>query len=160
MKKSPQTAVGRDFTLGPGPKFDIVFVRSALITWVGSADKPLLSSSWTILCLSGTANSDKWTLDLCRFHQNNKIWNSRWVSICPRRNHPTYMLKSKWVTKCAYTLLQKCKHAHTNHVLHLLRRRVSVSADRARCCTRIFSLMYSAKKKKEGFRTKEKVHVI
>ena len=30
--KSPQTAVGRDFTLGPGPKFDIVFVRSALIT--------------------------------------------------------------------------------------------------------------------------------
>merc|ERR1719474_1503415 len=27
--------------------------------------------------------------------------------------------------------------------VELLRRRVSVSADRARCCTRIFSLMYS-----------------
>ena len=38
-------------------------------------------------------------VDLTRLH---KSWNSRWVSICPRKNRPT-LLNSKGVTKCACT---------------------------------------------------------
>ena len=73
----------------------------------------LLLGQYSVSVELQTVISGHWiNVDLTRL---NKIWNSQWVSICPRRNHLTYIC---WIVKGWQNALILEMHTHTRTMFY------------------------------------------